>query len=132
MWDFIDVAVDRRDMWSTPVTRYCNNLIETLVLDVCDSLTESADVVDLEKPKVTIYSCPDLSCRPVKLASRMSHLEKARYHIRGGEESHIARFILLFPVQSERAIVYSTPRYRQKSFVQSPHAETSWTVCSPN
>nr|CAD7266198.1 unnamed protein product [Timema shepardi] len=34
VWDFIDVAVDRRDMWSTPVAHYCNNLINTLVVDV--------------------------------------------------------------------------------------------------
>nr|CAD7594308.1 unnamed protein product [Timema genevievae] len=52
VWDLIDVAVDRRDMWSTPVARYCNDLIDTLVVDVCD---ESADVVDLKQPTVETH-----------------------------------------------------------------------------
>nr|CAD7201870.1 unnamed protein product [Timema douglasi] len=55
VWDLIDVAIDRWDMWSTPVARYCNNLINTLVVDVCDTLTESADVVDLKMPTVETH-----------------------------------------------------------------------------
>nr|CAD7578487.1 unnamed protein product [Timema californicum] len=55
VWDLIDVAVDHRDMWSTPVARYCNDLIDTLVVDVCDTLTESADVIDLEQPTVETH-----------------------------------------------------------------------------
>nr|CAD7454317.1 unnamed protein product [Timema tahoe] len=51
VWDL----VDRRDMWSIPIARYCNDLIDTLVVDV------------------TIYSCPNLSCRAAKLAPGMSH-----------------------------------------------------------
>nr|CAD7268388.1 unnamed protein product [Timema shepardi] len=39
-------------MWSTPVARYCNDLLDTLVVDVCDMLTESTDVIDLEQPTV--------------------------------------------------------------------------------
>nr|CAD7198652.1 unnamed protein product [Timema douglasi] len=35
VWDLID----RRDMLSTPVARYCNDLINTLIVDVCDTLT---------------------------------------------------------------------------------------------
>nr|CAD7573805.1 unnamed protein product [Timema californicum] len=50
VWDLIDVAIDRRDMWSTPIARYCNDVIDTLVVDVCDTLTESADVIDFEQP----------------------------------------------------------------------------------
>nr|CAD7202188.1 unnamed protein product [Timema douglasi] len=42
-------------MWSTPVARYCNDLIDTLVVDVCDTLTESVDVVDLEQPTVETH-----------------------------------------------------------------------------
>nr|CAD7574154.1 unnamed protein product [Timema californicum] len=41
VWDLINVAVDRRDMWSTPAAHYCNDLIDSLV-DMCDTLTESA------------------------------------------------------------------------------------------
>nr|CAD7577066.1 unnamed protein product [Timema californicum] len=63
VWDFIDVAVDRRDMWSTPVARYCNNLINTLVVDVCDTLTELADVDYLEQPTVPYESQLVLSAR---------------------------------------------------------------------
>nr|CAD7587539.1 unnamed protein product [Timema genevievae] len=73
VWDLVDVTFDRRDMWLIPIARYCNDLIDTLVVDVCDTLTESADVIDLEQPTVTIYSCPNLSGRAVKLAPGMSH-----------------------------------------------------------
>nr|CAD7592377.1 unnamed protein product [Timema genevievae] len=55
VWDLIDVAVDRRNMWSTPISRYCNDLIDTLVVDVCDTLTESADAIDLEQPMVETH-----------------------------------------------------------------------------
>nr|CAD7606764.1 unnamed protein product [Timema genevievae] len=55
VWDLIDVTVDRRDMWSTPVARYCNDLIDTLVIDVCDTLTESVDVIDLKQPTVETH-----------------------------------------------------------------------------
>nr|CAD7193821.1 unnamed protein product [Timema douglasi] len=55
VWDLIDVAVDRRDMWPTPVSRYCNDLIDTLVVDMCDTLTESSDVIDLEQPTVETH-----------------------------------------------------------------------------
>nr|CAD7431663.1 unnamed protein product [Timema monikensis] len=55
VWDLIDVAVDRRDLWSTPVARYCKNLIDTLVVDVCDTITELVDVVDLEQPTVETH-----------------------------------------------------------------------------
>nr|CAD7404850.1 unnamed protein product [Timema cristinae] len=50
-----DVNVDRRDMWSTPVARYCNDLIDTLVRDVCDTLTDSTDVIDLEQHTVETH-----------------------------------------------------------------------------
>nr|CAD7462018.1 unnamed protein product [Timema tahoe] len=50
VWDLVDVTVERRDMWSTPLTRYCNDLIDKLVVDVCDSLAGSEDVIDLEQP----------------------------------------------------------------------------------
>nr|CAD7260345.1 unnamed protein product [Timema shepardi] len=50
VWDLIEVTVDRRDMWSKSVACYCNDLFDTLVVDVCDTLTESVDVVDLEQP----------------------------------------------------------------------------------
>nr|CAD7443946.1 unnamed protein product [Timema bartmani] len=53
--DLNDVAVDRRNMWLTPVARYCNDLIDTLVVDVCDTPTESADVIDLEQPTVETH-----------------------------------------------------------------------------
>nr|CAD7205544.1 unnamed protein product [Timema douglasi] len=52
VWDLIDVAVDQRDMWLIPIARYCNDLIDTLVVDVCDELT---DVVDLEQPRVETH-----------------------------------------------------------------------------
>nr|CAD7448915.1 unnamed protein product [Timema bartmani] len=55
VWDLIDVTVDRWDMWLTPVSRYCNDLIDTLVVDVCDELTESAYVIDLEQPTVETH-----------------------------------------------------------------------------
>nr|CAD7260778.1 unnamed protein product [Timema shepardi] len=55
VWDLIDVAIDRRDMWSTPIARYCNDVIDTLVVDVCDTLTESADVIDFEQPTVETH-----------------------------------------------------------------------------
>nr|CAD7576769.1 unnamed protein product [Timema californicum] len=55
VWDLIDVAVDRRDMWSTLVVRYCNYLIDTHAVDVCDTLTESADVIDLKQPTVETH-----------------------------------------------------------------------------
>nr|CAD7259402.1 unnamed protein product [Timema shepardi] len=93
VWDHIDYVVDPRDMWSTPVARYCNDLINILVVDVCDTLTESLDVIDLERPMVethirnldlisatyytrqvvTLYSCHGLSCRAAKLVPGMSH-----------------------------------------------------------
>nr|CAD7433281.1 unnamed protein product [Timema monikensis] len=50
--DLINVAVDRRDMWLTPVACYCNDLIDTLIEDVCDKLTKSTDAIDLEQPMV--------------------------------------------------------------------------------
>nr|CAD7463940.1 unnamed protein product [Timema tahoe] len=50
VWDLIDVAVDRQDMWLTPVARYCNDLI-----DICDTLTESVNVIDLEQPTVEMH-----------------------------------------------------------------------------
>nr|CAD7199531.1 unnamed protein product [Timema douglasi] len=53
--DLIDVAVDQRDIWSTPVPCYCKNLIDTLVVDVCDTLTELVDVIDLEQPTVETH-----------------------------------------------------------------------------
>nr|CAD7201116.1 unnamed protein product [Timema douglasi] len=92
VWDLINVAVNRWDMWSTPVARDCNDLIDTLVVDVCDTLTKSSDVIDLEQPtvethirnpgsyqvndlahssKVTIYS----SCRPAKLVPGKTHCD---------------------------------------------------------
>nr|CAD7411476.1 unnamed protein product [Timema cristinae] len=49
VWDLIAVAIDRRDMCSTPVARYCNDLIDTLVVDVCNMLTDSVNVIDVEK-----------------------------------------------------------------------------------
>nr|CAD7397141.1 unnamed protein product [Timema poppensis] len=55
VWDHIDAVVDPRDMWSTPVARYCNDLINILVVDVCDTLTESVDVIDLERPMVETH-----------------------------------------------------------------------------
>nr|CAD7269724.1 unnamed protein product [Timema shepardi] len=53
--DLINVAVDRRDMWSTPIARYCSDLIDTLIVDVCVTLTESADVIDLEQTTVETH-----------------------------------------------------------------------------
>nr|CAD7426396.1 unnamed protein product [Timema monikensis] len=55
VWDLIDVIVDRRDMYSTTVARYFNDLIDALVVDVCDTLTESADVIGLEQPSVETH-----------------------------------------------------------------------------
>nr|CAD7258185.1 unnamed protein product [Timema shepardi] len=55
VWDLINVTIDRWDIWSTPIARYCNDLIDTLVVNVCDTLTESTDVIDLEQPTVETY-----------------------------------------------------------------------------
>nr|CAD7260775.1 unnamed protein product [Timema shepardi]CAD7571816.1 unnamed protein product [Timema californicum] len=33
VWDLIDLTFNRRDMWLTPVARYCNDLIDTLNVD---------------------------------------------------------------------------------------------------
>nr|CAD7410247.1 unnamed protein product [Timema poppensis] len=55
VWDLIDFTVDRRDMLSTPITRYYKDLIDTLVVDVCDTLTESTDFIDLEQPTVETH-----------------------------------------------------------------------------
>nr|CAD7575285.1 unnamed protein product [Timema californicum] len=56
VWDLIDVTIDRRDMWSTPVARYCNDLIDTLIVDLCDTLTKSADVIALQQPTVEMHT----------------------------------------------------------------------------
>nr|CAD7409075.1 unnamed protein product [Timema poppensis] len=55
VWDLIDVTIDHQDMWSTPIVRYCNDLINTLVVDVCDTLTESVDVIGLEQNTVETH-----------------------------------------------------------------------------
>nr|CAD7399818.1 unnamed protein product [Timema poppensis] len=96
LWDLIDVAVDRRDMWSTPVACYCNDLIDTLVVDVCDTLTESTDVIDLEQPTVethtrnidlisfTYYTLTINTCRAVKLAPvirEKTHCDTIQGHV---------------------------------------------------
>nr|CAD7434071.1 unnamed protein product [Timema monikensis] len=86
MWDLIDVAVDRRDMWSTAVARYCNDLIDTLVVDE-NPLPGSIASIPIpvstrlvcpptwhqEKPvargnDLNIYSCLNPSCLPANLA----------------------------------------------------------------
>nr|CAD7405122.1 unnamed protein product [Timema cristinae] len=50
--DIIDVAGDRWYMWSTPIALYCNDLINTLVVDVCNTLTETVVIIDFEQLEV--------------------------------------------------------------------------------
>nr|CAD7459500.1 unnamed protein product [Timema tahoe] len=54
-------------MWSTSVSRYCNDLFDTLVVDVCDTLTESADAIDLEQPMHLATSIGESSQENIQL-----------------------------------------------------------------
>nr|CAD7444988.1 unnamed protein product [Timema bartmani] len=55
VWDLIDVTVDRRNRWLTPIARYCNDIVDTLVVNLCDMLTQSVDAIDLEQPTVVTH-----------------------------------------------------------------------------
>nr|CAD7199512.1 unnamed protein product [Timema douglasi] len=57
VWDLIDVADDRRDMWSTPVARYCNDLIGTLVVGPqCRDYSDPPGVWHTETLCLTLYA----------------------------------------------------------------------------
>nr|CAD7431403.1 unnamed protein product [Timema monikensis] len=55
VWDLIDVTADRSDMWSTPDARYFNSFIDLLVVDLCDTLTETINGIDLEQPTIETH-----------------------------------------------------------------------------
>nr|CAD7447079.1 unnamed protein product [Timema bartmani] len=42
-------------MWSTLVARYCNDLFDTLVVDVCNTLTKTEEVIDFKQPTVETH-----------------------------------------------------------------------------
>nr|CAD7266334.1 unnamed protein product [Timema shepardi] len=91
VWDLIKVAIDRRDMLSTPITRYYNDLIDTHVVDVYETLKESADVVDLKQPTVKTH------------IRNLDHIS-ASYYIRqiiGLNYSMLEGFVLRVPSDDE-------------------------------
>nr|CAD7405756.1 unnamed protein product [Timema poppensis] len=103
VWDLIDVAIDRRDMWLTPIAHCCNNLIDTLVVDVCDTLTESADVVDHEQPTVETH---------IKNLDLIS----PTYYIRQ------VNFLGMWPLKS-------LPKVRLMIFILTNRSMTLWQYC---
>nr|CAD7569794.1 unnamed protein product [Timema californicum] len=53
--------VDAKRIISTPIARYCNDMIDTFVVDVCNTPIESVDVIDLEQPMSYTF-CAQMQC----------------------------------------------------------------------
>nr|CAD7432283.1 unnamed protein product [Timema monikensis] len=142
VWDFIDVAVSQRDMWLTPVTRYCNDLINALVINGHDLFLSCqaaklvpgkthCDIIqgyDVFLSRLVLSSrqtgdrdnllrhssrsCPDLSCRPTKLVPLMSYRENPLPH--KGEMMDVG-MILLCLVLVALILLYIILPYKFKS-----------------